>query len=138
MRSEAGVADQLARRREAADLADLARERQAEQVTDARNRLQQNHARVGFRGLAELPLERGEPLVEQLDDGKRLGDRPAPGRLHAAVRKQLHRVVGAEATEPDAQPPLGQQSEAPVHRRRPQPDQLHPPAQPLAQRSLVE
>jgi hypothetical protein len=26
----------------------------------------------------------------------------------------------------------------PVHRRRPQPDQVHSPARPLAQRSLVE
>src|SRR3954451_2539282 len=46
LRRQAGVADQLARGAEARDVADLRREREPEQVADAGDRVEQDHARV--------------------------------------------------------------------------------------------
>ena len=72
------------------------------------------------------------------DDGQRLGDRAPPRLLHAARGQHVHCVGRAEPLEREAQPPLRQQPEDAVARRRAQSHEMHPPAQPLAQRTVLE
>jgi hypothetical protein len=45
---------------------------------------------------------------------------------------------GAQPLQRDPQAPLGLQAEDAVHRRRAHPDQVHPAAQPLTQRAVIE
>src|SRR3954452_10540040 len=71
---QAGVADQLARRREAGDVADLRGEGEPEQLGDAGDRHQQLGALIGAGVRPQLALERREPTVEVVDDAQQRGD----------------------------------------------------------------
>jgi hypothetical protein len=66
------------------------------------------------------------------------GDRLAPDGGHAALGQLVQRVGFAQRGEVASQPPLGEQPESAVDRRGAQPDQMRAPAQPLADRALLE
>ena len=73
----------------------------------------------------------------QFDHRERLLDRALPDRRHAASREQLEPALRAAARRSNAAPTASQAVDT-IHRRGAQPDQVHPPPQPLTQLALLE
>ena len=106
-RVEAEVADELARRGEAADVADRGHERRRGLHVDARDGHQPQDLRPGERLLGDLAIERGDLGVEEVDlaqaavecqplvDGQLQPRQPAPARLAERVgdRRPLAEVA---------------------------------------------
>src|SRR4051812_16300043 len=90
--SEAGVADELARRREPGDLTDLGGEREREQLGDARDRHQQLGALVAARERAQLTLERRELAIEVVNDAEQRPDRLQPDLRHPVLGELVDRT----------------------------------------------
>src|SRR5215211_8400813 len=130
-RGESSVGDELLRAGEAADLADLDRDRQGEQFSDAGDRVEQHRARVGLGERPQLGVQWLESRVEEIDQRQTLADRAAPDFGYTGAFEQRQAVRPAQARERDADAPLRLEPEDPTFRAGPQPDQVHPPPQPL-------
>src|SRR5438876_862762 len=81
-RAEAGVASELARRREAVDVADLGGDRVREHPADAGNRAQQRHVGMVGAELLQFAFAGGDLTVEVVDQAQRgrHGARPRLGQ----------------------------------------------------------
>jgi len=110
----------------------------ASKVADPRDRDEQRDVPVGARDRRELLLERRDPLVEQVDDRKRLLDGTLPDRRHLASGERFAPVGTAEPVGAQPQPPLGPEAVDAAGRRGAQPHQVRPAPQPLPQLTLLE
>ena len=88
-------------------------------------------ARILLGERAQLLLERDQVLIELADDADRFGDRASPHLRHAQLAQQLVPIGLAQPLERQRNAELAQQPVRAVHRRRSQPDHVHPPTKPL-------
>src|SRR5918911_2741079 len=93
---------------------------------------------VAARQGSQLALERRQPAIEVVDHREQRRERAPPDLWHAVLGQLLERPRLPQRREVAAQAPLGQEPEGAVDRRGPQPNQVRPAAQPLADGPVIE
>jgi hypothetical protein len=94
--------------------------------------------RSSLREWSWLVLERCELAVEVVDDAQQRRDRLQPDVRDAVLGELVERARLAQRGDAAARAPLGLQSEGAVDRRGAQADQVCAPAQPLADRAVIQ